>query len=49
MTAASLRAGGVCWMVANRHLPYETALKTHFVRAVQVTQGDGYKIYEARR
>jgi 16S rRNA (guanine1207-N2)-methyltransferase len=47
--AASLRAGGVCWMVANRHLPYETALKTHFARALQVEQGEGYKIYEARR
>jgi 16S rRNA (guanine1207-N2)-methyltransferase len=47
--AASLKRGGVCWMVANRHLPYETALKTHFTRALQVEQGDGYKIYEARR
>ncbi len=47
--AASLKTGGVCWLVANRHLPYEAALKMHFARAVQITQGDGYKIYEARR
>ncbi len=47
--AASLRVGGVCWLVANRHLPYEAALKTHFARALQVAQGEGYKIYEARR
>jgi 16S rRNA (guanine1207-N2)-methyltransferase len=47
--AASLKTGGVCWLVANRHLPYEAALKTHFARARQVAQGDGYKIYEARR
>lgn len=47
--AAVLRPGGVCWVVANRHLPYEAALRSHFVRARQVEQGDGYKIYEASR
>jgi 16S rRNA (guanine1207-N2)-methyltransferase len=47
--AASLKPGGVCWLVANRHLPYEAALKTHFARALLVAQGEGYKIYEARR
>jgi 16S rRNA (guanine1207-N2)-methyltransferase len=47
--AASLKVGGVCWLVANRHLPYEAALKTHFARALLVAQGEGYKIYEARR
>jgi 16S rRNA (guanine1207-N2)-methyltransferase len=47
--AASLKAGGVCWLVANRHLPYEAALRAHFARARQIEQGDGYKIYEAVR
>jgi 16S rRNA (guanine1207-N2)-methyltransferase len=47
--AASLKPGGVCWLVANRHLPYEAALRAHFTRARQAEQGDGYKIYEARR
>ncbi|HTJ63553.1 MAG TPA: methyltransferase [Alphaproteobacteria bacterium] len=47
--AGALRPGGVCWLVANRHLPYEAALRSHFAVARQVEQGDGYKIYEARR
>jgi 16S rRNA (guanine1207-N2)-methyltransferase len=47
--AASLRPGGVCWLVANRHLPYETHLKTLFASARLVEQGNGFKIYEARR
>jgi 16S rRNA (guanine1207-N2)-methyltransferase len=47
--AEALRPGGVCWLVANRHLPYEAALRSHFAAARQVEQGDGYKIYEARR
>jgi 16S rRNA (guanine1207-N2)-methyltransferase len=47
--AASLKTGGACWMVANRHLPYEASLGGHFARVRQVEQGDGYKIYEARR
>ena len=47
--AASLRPGGVCWLVANRHLPYEAHLKTLFASARLVEQGDGFKIYEAHR
>ena len=47
--AASLRSGGVCWLVANRHLPYETHLKRLFSAARLVEQGEGFKIYEARR
>jgi 16S rRNA (guanine1207-N2)-methyltransferase len=47
--AATLRQDGVCWLVANRHLPYERALKTHFPAARLVEQADGYKVYEARR
>jgi 16S rRNA (guanine1207-N2)-methyltransferase len=47
--AAVLKPGGVCWLVANRHLPYESHLKQTFAVARLVEQGDGYKIYEARR
>ena len=47
--AAVLKPGGTCWLVANRHLPYETHLKASFKAVRQVEQGDGYKIYEARR
>ena len=47
--AEALKAKGVCWLVANRHLPYEATLKSLFPRTKQVVQEDGYKIYEARR
>jgi 16S rRNA (guanine1207-N2)-methyltransferase len=47
--ATLLKPGGSCWLVANRHLPYETHLKTLFSKVRQVEQGDGFKIYEARR
>ncbi len=47
--ACALRKGGVCWLVANRHLPYEAHLKVMFAKVRQVAQADGYKIYEARK
>ena len=47
--AAALKPKGVCWLVANRHLPYEALLTPLFPRARQVVQADGYKVYEARR
>ena len=47
--AAALKPGGQCWLVANRHLPYELHLKALFPVVRQVEQGEGYKIYEARR
>lgn len=47
--AASLRPGGACWLVANRHLPYEAHLKALFSSARLIEQGDGFKIYEAHR
>ncbi len=46
--AGALKPGGACWLVANRHLPYEPHLKMHFAAARQVEQGDGFKVYEAR-
>jgi 16S rRNA (guanine1207-N2)-methyltransferase len=47
--ASSLRRGGVCWLVANRHLPYESTLAPLFSRVTPVRDQGGYKVYEARR
>jgi 16S rRNA (guanine1207-N2)-methyltransferase len=47
--AAALRRGGVCWLVANRHLPYEALLAPLFAQTRQVAQAEGYKVYEARK
>jgi len=47
--AVALRKGGTLWLVANAHLPYETALGAAF-RDVSVTiQAGGYRVYEARK
>lgn len=45
----SLRPGGVCWLIANRHLPYEAVVQSHFRRFSIKAQAEGYKIYEAHR
>ncbi|HKP77624.1 MAG TPA: class I SAM-dependent methyltransferase [Phenylobacterium sp.] len=47
--ARMLRRGGVCWLVANRHLPYEAALAGAFESAEVRAETGGYKIFEARR
>ena len=47
--SAALKLGGACWLVANRHLPYERIMTTLFAEVRQVSQEEGYKIYEARR
>lgn len=47
--AGLLRKGGVCWLVANRHLPYEAALRAAFSRVELRADVGGYKIVEARR
>ena len=46
--ATALRTGGVCWLVANRHLPYEAALSGAFSSVRLDHEADGFKIYEAR-
>lgn len=46
---AVLRKGGVLWMVANRHLPYEAVLGEQFARVTPKGDGKGFKIYEARK
>jgi len=47
VAAASLNRGGRLWLVANRHLPYETVLDEQFGGVRQVTQSHGFKIIEA--
>nr|WP_295106875.1 class I SAM-dependent methyltransferase [uncultured Caulobacter sp.] len=47
--AASLRKGGVLWIVANRHLPYEAILGESFAKVRLVGEGGGYKVFEARK
>ncbi len=45
--AALLRKGGVAWIVANRHLPYEAELQAAFARFRMVADQGGYKVFEA--
>ena len=47
--AAALRKGGVLWMVANRHLPYEAILGESFAKVRLVAEGGGYKVFEAKK
>lgn len=45
--AGLLRTGGVCWLVANRHLPYEDLLRSSFAQVRLVVEKNGFKVYEA--
>jgi 16S rRNA (guanine1207-N2)-methyltransferase len=45
--AEALRPGGTCWLVANRHLPYEAEMKVLYRRVAPRIETGGYKIYEA--
>jgi len=45
---ASLRKGGVLWMVANRHLPYEAVLAEAFAKVTARADRGGFKVLEAR-
>ena len=47
--AAALRKDGVCWLVANRHLPYEAIMQPLFKRVTLKLETGGYKIYEATK
>lgn len=44
-----LKPGGVLWMVANTHLPYETALGRHFVRVTEEKRVGGFKVISAQK
>jgi len=45
--AGLLKKGGVLWLVANRHLPYEAELDAAFKRVRMVADAGGYKVFEA--
>jgi 16S rRNA (guanine1207-N2)-methyltransferase len=47
--ADALKPKGRLWMVANRHLPYETVLDARFDVVRTVQQRDGFKVIEAIR
>lgn len=46
-SAELLKKGGVAWIVANRHLPYENDLGEAFKRVNMVADQNGFKIFEA--
>ena len=45
--AGMLKKGGVLWLVANRHLPYEAELNAAFKRVRMAADTGGYKVFEA--
>ncbi|MDI6624574.1 MAG: methyltransferase, partial [Brevundimonas sp.] len=45
--AAMLKKGGVLWLVANRHLPYEADIAAAFKRSQPLADKGGYKVIEA--
>lgn len=47
--AAVLKPSGLCWLTANRHLPYEALLASQFRRTMLVAEVDGFKIYMAEK
>ena len=47
--ARMLGKRGVCWLVANRHLPYETPLAKAFATVSVRAETGGYKIFEVRK
>jgi 16S rRNA (guanine1207-N2)-methyltransferase len=44
-----LRKGGILWLTANRHLPYEAVLKPLFRQVAQNIETAGFKIFEAHK
>ncbi|MDX5384487.1 MAG: class I SAM-dependent methyltransferase [Rhodobacterales bacterium] len=47
--AAMLAPQGRLWLVANRHLPYETALAQHFAEVIELDGDNRFKILAAAR
>lgn len=46
--AAMLKPGGQLWLVANRHLPYETAMARHFARVEEIAGDARFKILHGK-
>lgn len=46
VAADALKPGGRLWLVANRHLPYESELGARFARVRTVAQEAGFKVIE---
>ena len=44
-----LREGGAAWLVANRHLPYESVLSSAFAQVDLRAEQNGFKVYEAKK
>lgn len=47
--AGMLSLSGTLWMVANRHLPYEAALRSHFHEVAEVATDAGFKVLRAHK
>lgn len=47
--ARNLTRSGTLWMVANRHLPYETTLNETFAHVDEVTGDNRFKVFRASR
>lgn len=47
VAAEALAPGGRLWLVANRHLPYESTLDTRFGTVRTVAEAQGFKVIEA--
>nr|WP_256474294.1 class I SAM-dependent methyltransferase [Lutimaribacter sp. EGI FJ00013] len=47
--AACLAPHGRLWLVANRHLPYEAALQTHFAQVDEIAGDNRFKVLSAHR
>lgn len=45
--AGLLTGAGRLWMVANRHLPYETVLRGHFAQVAEIGGDNRFKLFEA--
>lgn len=47
--ASLLKPSGQLWMVANRHLPYEATLASHFAKTVELGGDARFKLLQAER
>lgn len=47
--AGALTPHGTLWMVANRHLPYETSIASHFRNWQEITSDNRFKVLRATR